>query len=82
MLMVVGAACAPSNRCPKSTAPRSQARQAAGFFPDLHQARNDGFSARNSRGERLEVADMYQEIETGSGADALGRRPQLAAGKV
>ena len=29
--------------------------------------------------EGLEVTQVYEEIETGSGADALERRPKLAA---
>jgi DNA invertase Pin-like site-specific DNA recombinase len=35
--------------------------------------------ARFASAEGLEVTEVYQEIETGSGADALARRPQLAA---
>jgi DNA invertase Pin-like site-specific DNA recombinase len=35
--------------------------------------------ARFASAEGLEVAEVYQEIETGSGSDALDRRPQLAA---
>lgn len=35
--------------------------------------------ARFASAEGLEVAEVYQEIETGSGSDALERRPQLAA---
>jgi len=35
--------------------------------------------ARFAETEGLEVAEVYEEIETGSGSDALDRRPQLAA---
>jgi len=35
--------------------------------------------ARFAEAEGLEVTQVYEEIETGSGADALDRRPQLAA---
>ena len=35
--------------------------------------------ARFASAEGLEVAEVYQEVETGSGSDALDRRPQLAA---
>jgi len=35
--------------------------------------------ARFAEAEGLDVAEVYQEIETGSGSDALARRPQLAA---
>jgi DNA invertase Pin-like site-specific DNA recombinase len=35
--------------------------------------------ARFAETEGLEVSQVYEEIETGSGADALDRRPQLAA---
>jgi DNA invertase Pin-like site-specific DNA recombinase len=35
--------------------------------------------ARFAEAEGLDVTRMYEEIETGSGADALDRRPQLAA---
>lgn len=35
--------------------------------------------ARFAEAEGLEVIQVYEEIETGSGADALDRRPQLAA---
>src|SRR5580704_10145556 len=34
---------------------------------------------RFASAEGLDVTEVYQEIETGSGADALDRRPQLAA---
>jgi DNA invertase Pin-like site-specific DNA recombinase len=34
---------------------------------------------RFAKAEGLEVTQVYEEIETGSGADALERRPQLAA---
>jgi DNA invertase Pin-like site-specific DNA recombinase len=34
--------------------------------------------ARFAKAEGLEVSEVYEEIETGSGADALERRPQLA----
>jgi DNA invertase Pin-like site-specific DNA recombinase len=35
--------------------------------------------ARFAEAEGLELTQVYEEIETGSGADALDRRPQLAA---
>jgi DNA invertase Pin-like site-specific DNA recombinase len=35
--------------------------------------------ARFASAEGLDVAEVYQEVETGSGSDALDRRPQLAA---
>lgn len=35
--------------------------------------------ARFAEAEGLDVKQVYEEIETGSGADALERRPQLAA---
>jgi DNA invertase Pin-like site-specific DNA recombinase len=35
--------------------------------------------ARFAEAEGLDVTEVYEEIETGSGADALERRPQLAA---
>jgi len=35
--------------------------------------------ARFAEAEGLDVTHVYQEIETGSGSDALDRRPQLAA---
>jgi DNA invertase Pin-like site-specific DNA recombinase len=35
--------------------------------------------ARFAEAEGFEVSRVYEEIETGSGSDALGRRPQLAA---
>jgi DNA invertase Pin-like site-specific DNA recombinase len=35
--------------------------------------------ARFAEAEGLEVSQVYEEVETGSGADALERRPQLAA---
>lgn len=35
--------------------------------------------ARFAEAEGLEVSQVYEEVETGSGADALDRRPQLAA---
>lgn len=35
--------------------------------------------ARFAEAEGLDVTEIYEEIETGSGADALDRRPQLAA---
>lgn len=35
--------------------------------------------AKFAEAERLEVAGEYVEVETGKGADALDRRPQLAA---
>ena len=35
--------------------------------------------ARFAEAEGLDVAQVFEEIETGSGADALERRPQLAA---
>jgi DNA invertase Pin-like site-specific DNA recombinase len=35
--------------------------------------------ARFAEAERLDVTQVYEEVETGSGADALKRRPQLAA---
>jgi DNA invertase Pin-like site-specific DNA recombinase len=35
--------------------------------------------ARFAEAEGLDVTQVYEEIETGSGADALDRRPQLAA---
>jgi DNA invertase Pin-like site-specific DNA recombinase len=35
--------------------------------------------ARFAEGEGLEVAQVFEEVETGSGSDALERRPQLAA---
>lgn len=35
--------------------------------------------ARFAEAEGLDVTRVYEEIETGSGADALDRRPQLAA---
>ena len=34
---------------------------------------------RFAKAEGLDVTEVYQEVETGSGADALDRRPQLAA---
>jgi DNA invertase Pin-like site-specific DNA recombinase len=35
--------------------------------------------ARFAEAEGLDITQVYEEIETGSGADALDRRPQLAA---
>jgi DNA invertase Pin-like site-specific DNA recombinase len=35
--------------------------------------------ARFAQGEQLDVTQVFEEIETGSGTDALERRPQLAA---
>jgi DNA invertase Pin-like site-specific DNA recombinase len=35
--------------------------------------------ARFAKAEGLEVSHVYQEVETGSGSDALERRPQLSA---
>lgn len=35
--------------------------------------------ARFAKAEGMDVTQVYEEIETGSGADALDRRPQLAA---
>ena len=35
--------------------------------------------ARFAEAEGLDVTQVFEEIETGSGADALERRPQLAA---
>ena len=34
---------------------------------------------RFAEAERCEVVDTFTEVETGKGADALDRRPQLAA---
>jgi len=35
--------------------------------------------SRFAEAEGLDVTRVYEEVETGSGADALDRRPQLAA---
>jgi DNA invertase Pin-like site-specific DNA recombinase len=35
--------------------------------------------SRFAEAERMEIADTFTEVETGKGADALERRPQLAA---
>ena len=35
--------------------------------------------ARFAEAERYEIAQTFTEVETGKGADALERRPQLAA---
>jgi DNA invertase Pin-like site-specific DNA recombinase len=36
--------------------------------------------ARFAEAEGFDLVQIFQEIETGKGADALNRRPQLAAG--
>jgi len=46
---------------------------------DADGARATTFSDPPILAEGFDVAHVYEEIETGSGADALSRRPQLAA---
>jgi DNA invertase Pin-like site-specific DNA recombinase len=47
----------------------------SGLGLDAQEERCSSFAA----GQGLEIAEAYTEVETGKGADALERRPQLAA---